>query len=217
MSCRQCEGIESQFNQAEARKSLRRLRRRGPDRSTVLLIDALRQATGANGARAEVLLDIGAGVGAIHHELLEDRVERAVHIDASSAHLSAARDETERRGHSGRVDFLNGDFVAIAASVAPADLVTLDRVICCYHDMPRLVRLSADKALRLYGAVYPRPTLWMRMGIPMINALQHLKRSEFRVYLHAPAAIDSVLTGAGLRRRSLHRTLAWEVVVYERR
>jgi magnesium-protoporphyrin O-methyltransferase len=217
MACSQCEGIEGQFNRAEADRSLRRLRRRGPDRTTRLLLDALRQACDETSARVAVLLDIGAGVGAIHHELLEAHVERAIHIDASSAHLAAAREETVRRGHAGRVEFLSGDFVSIADRVAPADLVTLDRVICCYHDMPRLVRPSAERARRLYGAVYPRGNRWMRTGIAVINVLQRLKGSDFRVFVHEPAAIDAVLHAAGLTRRSMRRTLAWEVVVYERR
>jgi hypothetical protein len=74
-------------------------------------------------------------VGAIHHELLAGRVSRAVHVDASTAHLAAAREETERRRHGGRVEFVRGDFVAIAHEMATAEVVTLDRVICCYHDM----------------------------------------------------------------------------------
>ena len=217
MSCNQCDGIEAQFNEAEASKSLYRLRQHGPDKTTRFLIDALRQALNEVGAGGAVLLDIGGGVGAIHHELLDAQIMRAVHVDVSSAHLVAARGETERRGHGGQVEFLRGDFVSVADTLPPADVVTLDRVICCYHDMARLVRLSAEKATHLYGAVYPRGTLWTRVGVAAINAWQRLKRTDFRVYQHDPAAIDAVLRTAGLVRRSMRRTLSWEVVVYERR
>ena len=217
MACAQCEGIEREFDQAEARKKLRQLRRRGPDKTTRLLIDALRIALDDAGSREPNLLDIGAGVGAIHHALLDDRVARAIHLDASSAHLSAARDETERRGHADRVEFIHGDFVALADTIPAADVVTLDRVICCYTDMERLVRLSAQKARRFYGAVYPRAVGWVRFGIAAINAVQWVKRSPFRVFLHSPAAIDGALRAAGLERRTTRRTAGWEVVVYERR
>jgi magnesium-protoporphyrin O-methyltransferase len=138
-------------------------------------------------------------------------------LDASAAHLKAARDETERRGHAGRVEFMHGDFVAIADIIPSADMVTLDRVICCYHDMERLVRLSADKAGRFFGAVYPREVRWMRIALAAINVVQRLKRSPFRVFLHSPTAIDRVLRAAGLRRRFVRRTPGWEVVIYERR
>ena len=216
MSCTQCDGVEQQFDSGAAKKSLRRFRRRGPDRTTQLLIDALRVALKASDARDTVLLDIGAGVGAIHHELLDGPVAQVIHVDASTAHLAAAREETDRRGHGARVRFVHGDFVSIANTVPAADVVTLDRVICCYDDMRQLVGRSAEKAGRLYGAVYPRGVAWMRFALSVINVVQRLKRSAFRVFPHDPVAIDAELRAAGLERRSVRRTLAWEVVVYHR-
>jgi magnesium-protoporphyrin O-methyltransferase len=217
MSCAQCEGIETQFGRAAAARSLRRYRRRGPDKSTRLLVESLRLALDNADAKGATLIDVGAGVGAIHHELLDGRVVRAVHVDASSAHLAVAREETERRGHLGQVEFVSGNFVSVADSVAPADVVTLDRVICCFDDMPGLVSRSAEKATRFYGAVYPRELTWMRIGIAAINVVQRLKRSTFRVFLHRPSAIDAALRAAGLERLTLRKTFGWEVVVYERR
>ena len=216
MACAQCDGIESQFDRTEARRKLAQFRRRGPDKTTRLLIESLRSALDGAVTRSASLLDIGAGIGAIHHELLDGRIDHAVHVDASTAHLAVAREETARRGHGERVEFVHGDFVALATDVSPAAVVTLDRVICCYHDMPRLARLSAEKAQRFYGAVYPRDVWWMRFAIAAINLVQSLKRSPFRVFLHAPTAIDAALRAAGLRRRSERRTLGWEVVVYVR-
>jgi len=216
MSCAQCEGIEHQFDDGEARKKLRHFRRRGPDKTTRLLIEELRTALSATGVDGAVLLDIGAGIGAIHHQLLDGRVSRAVHVDASTAQLAAAKEETERRGHGSRVEFVFGDFVALADTIPAADVVTLDRVICCYDDMNGLVQRSARKAGRLYGAVYPRKIGWMRIGIVAINLIQRLRRTTFRVFLHDPAAIDAELRNAGLERRSRRQTLGWEVVVYAR-
>jgi hypothetical protein len=152
----------------------------------------------------------------ISPQLLDGRVVRAIHLDASTAYLTVAREETARRDHGSRVEFLHGDFVAVADRIPAADLVTLDRVICCYDDMERLVGLSAAKTMRLYGAVYPRKHGWMRLAIATINVVQRLKRSSFRVFLHDPAAIDAVLRASGLERRSMERTLGWEVAVYQR-
>jgi hypothetical protein len=111
---------------------------------------------------------------------------------------------------------VHGDFVSIADEVVAADVVTLDRVICCFDDMEGLVSRSAEKARRLYGAVYPRELGWMRIGMAIINVVQRLKRSPFRVFLHRPSAIDAVLRAAGFERRTIRRSPGWEVVVYER-
>ena len=43
----------------------------------------------------------------------------------------------------------------VAARVPSADVVVLDKVICCYPDMPALVQASAAKARRLYAIVVP--------------------------------------------------------------
>ena len=88
--------------------------------------------------------------------------------------------------------------------------------VLVYHDMEGLVSCSGAKARRLYGAVYPRDVGWMRIGIAAINVVQRIKRSPFRVFLHRPQAIDSSLRALGLERRSVQRTVGWEVVVYER-
>jgi len=216
MSCAQCQGIEHQFGSAAVRRKLRQYRRRGPDKTTRLLIEAVRAALVASDVQDATLLDIGAGLGAIHHALLDGRVTRAVHIDASEAQLAAAREETERRGHGGRVEFLHGNFVDMAPGIPPADIVTLDRVICCYDDMPGLVSRSVQKATRWYGAVYPRDVAWMRIAIAGLNVFERVKRSTFRVFLHDPQAIDAELRAAGLTRLSVRETLGWQVVVYRR-
>jgi magnesium-protoporphyrin O-methyltransferase len=215
--CSQCDAIEQQFDDREAQRQLRRLRRRGPARTTKLLIDAVRHALGDTVPQDLSLLDIGAGVGAIHHALLGTTVAQAIHVDASSAHISVARAEADRLGHSGQVDFRLGDFVAMADTVPAMDVVTLDRVICCYPDVDQLVSHSAAKARRVYGAVYPRQVPWMRAAIWTINLFQRVRGSAFRVFMHRPDRIDSILRAAGLHPASRQATLGWEVVVYTSR
>jgi SAM-dependent methyltransferase len=163
-----------------------------------------------------VLLDIGAGVGAIHHALLERGARRAVHVDISKDYIEAARMETERIGHTYRVRFVHGDFVEIAPTIDTVDVVTLDRVICCYPDMESLVTRSAERARLLYGVVYPRDRRFVRIGIALMNLGKRLTGSAFRSYFHPPAAIDDVLRRVGFVRGSTQRTWFWEVVVYVR-
>jgi magnesium-protoporphyrin O-methyltransferase len=195
---------------------LARYRRRGPDRTTKILIEELRRAIASTGSSGLTLLDVGGGIGAIHHELVNGTVSRAVHVDASPSHLPAAREEAIRRGHSDAVQFLEGDFTAIADQIPAADIVTLDRVICCFDDMERLVSASARKAIRFFGAVYPRDVRWMRVALAVINLFQRAKRSPFRVFLHDPRAVDAVLRSNGLEPYAVRLTLGWKAVVYGR-
>ena len=89
MSCCQCQGIQMLFGERVARRDLRRYRRKGPIRTTRILIDAL-QAEDIVGA---TLLDIGGGVGAVSNELLSAGAARATVVDASPAYLHAAQME----------------------------------------------------------------------------------------------------------------------------
>ena len=212
MSCTQCQGIQSQFSSKVAVKDLKRYRRKGPDRTTRILIDALRR----EGVVGMTLLDIGGGVGAIWHELLAAGVIRSTHVDAAGAYVEAATQEARRSGHADRIAFRYGDFTALAPELAAADLVTLDRVICCYDDMPALVGPSAGRARRLFGAVYRRDTWWVRAGLAVANLLLRIQGSLFRTYAHPTAAVDAEVKRQGLVPRVAQRTLIWEVVVYAR-
>lgn len=209
-SSAQCQGIESVFDDKRARESLQRYRREGPAKTTRLLIEAIKEA-GLTGA---TLLDIGGGVGAIQHELLNSGVTTAVAVDASSAYLRVAQQEAEAQGHAGRETFLFGNFVELAPEIQPADIVTLDRVICCYDDMPALVRLSAGRAQKLYGVVFPRETWWARAGIGLFDFVQKLLRQPFRIYLHPSPAIERIVHGLGFQRAFYHKGLFWQVILY---
>ncbi|MEO8563899.1 MAG: hypothetical protein ABI601_17600 [bacterium] len=64
-----------------------------------------------------------------------------------------------------------GDFVEIVAEVDQADDVSLDKVVCCYHDMESLLAVSAVHARRRYGVVYPRDGWWVRLFIAAENSV----------------------------------------------
>ncbi len=203
---------DAQFDDRQAAKDLKRFREDGPDPTTRALVDALRAANVADAT----LLDIGGGVGAIHHELLSAGAASATHVDASAPYLRAAKEEAERRGTANRVRFLNGDFVTMATDVAPADIVTLDRVICCYPDMEALVAASASRARRLYGIVVPRERWMLKIGFAVYNLSKRVVRDDFRAYLHPMAAIDAAVRRQGLALRAERRTFVWRVAVYSR-
>lgn len=177
-----------------------------------MLIDDIRAA----GIDGDTLLDIGGGVGAIHHALLDAGATSAIHVDASPAYIDAAREESANRRHADRVRLVRGDFVELAPELPDADVVTLDRVICCYPDMESLVGSAADKARHLFGAVYPPNVWWMRLGVRVINLLMRVRRSPFRVFVHSPIAIEAVLRKHGLERVTLRRTIAWEISTFRR-
>jgi magnesium-protoporphyrin O-methyltransferase len=212
MDCCQCKGIETVFGEGEARGELKSYHKKGPAKTTRILIDALKE----QGIEGMTLLDIGGGVGAIQYELLHDGVERARAVDASSAYIGVAREEAERQGLSDRVEYQHGNFVDMAPGIAPADIVTLDRVICCYHDVESLVGLSAEKAGRLYGLVYPRDTWWTRLAAWAGNVWLWVARNPFRAFVHPTRTVEALVHERGLTRRFHRLSGPWQVAVYAR-
>jgi hypothetical protein len=83
-SCHCC-ASDKEFDRRRARRDVRRFRRRGPDPGTQQLLAAIRDASLPS---HPTLIDIGDGVGTIHHALLERGFGRAIHVDASAAYLA---------------------------------------------------------------------------------------------------------------------------------
>ena len=207
-----CDGLASMFDRRTAERDLDRYRRKGADRTTRMLLDLIRP----HRVEGSTILDIGGGIGVIDRELLNAGAARAVLVDASPAYLDAARHEAARVNLMDRMEFVDGDFVRRAAEVASADIVTLDRVICCYPDAEALVGLSAARAQRIYGLVVPRDRWLVRAAIRLLNFGFWLRRMAYRTYAHPNARIDEAIAASGLTIRSEARTFFWRVVVYER-
>jgi Methyltransferase domain len=201
------------YNEKRATSQLRKYRDKGPIASTQTLIDALK----AEGVEGATLLDIGGGIGAIQHELLAAGVAHATSVDASAAYLEAAREESERRGHGDRITYCHGDFVELAESIPHADIVTLDRVLNVYPNWERLAELSAGRAQRLYGLVYPRDRPMVRLVIFAMNLILRLRRKPVRASIRPVDEIERIVRESGFSPH-LSRSVgaAWQVAVYRR-
>jgi magnesium-protoporphyrin O-methyltransferase len=212
MPCNCCEITDSAFTEEEATADLRNYRTNGPSKQTKLLLEAIR-SLGLKNAR---LLDIGGGVGAIHHELLGIVADEATHVDASSAYLKEAKNEAARRGHSDQVRFIHADFTDVASELPTADIVTLDRVVCCYPNFRRLLKSAAEHSQRALAFTYPREIWYLRIALRLMNFFQRLRRDPFRVFLHPVAEMDALLKREGFQRVTQRRLFVWEMALYQR-
>jgi precorrin-6B methylase 2 len=203
-------GCPNTFDAKAAEGDLKRYRRNGPDATTQALIDAI-VAEGIEGA---TLLDVGGGIGAIQLGLLAAGAASATSVDATDAYVATARAEAERRGFGDRTRGLVGTFEALAHEIEPADVVTLDKVVCCDPDLPALLGAAAPHARRMVGLVYPRETWWNVVAARALAAWGWLTRDPTRWHLHRHADIESILGRAGFVRRDVTRTLIWQVALF---
>src|SRR6187551_893472 len=79
-------------------------RKNGPGPTTQLLRDGLVDARLVSG----VVLDIGAGFGALTFELIDRGSTRAIAVDASSWYLDAGAQEATRQQKASSIEFVHG-------------------------------------------------------------------------------------------------------------
>ncbi|MGZ8563442.1 MAG: class I SAM-dependent methyltransferase [Candidatus Limnocylindria bacterium] len=204
--------FERLFDKREAEHDLAEWRQHGLPAATAELIEALR----SDGIAGATVLDIGAGVGMVHIELLEAGAASAVDVDASPAFLATARAEAERRGLAGRVEYRFGDAVELAETLLRADVVALDRVICCYPDLAGLLGAAVLTRPRLVGVVHPTDGPWVRGSMALFNALGRLLRRHHSFYVHRRAEMDRIMREAGFAERHRGGGRFWKVTVYAR-
>lgn len=164
------------------------------------------------------MLEIGCGAGGLHHELLRrDVVREAVGVDASSGYLAAARENAQKLGLSEAVTYHQRDFAQFAHEFMPADLVVMDRVICCYPHLEQLLGQAAQHSKRFLAISFPFHEWWMRWPFKVIDTMLTLTGSQYHPYLHPLSGIVAVAKEAGLKpvHRDRHHFL-WRIMVFER-
>lgn len=193
-----------------ARRYRKHYRRHGFDRSQQQLLEGLRAA----GFAEATVLEVGSGIGYLHQHLLTQGARRAVGVDLSAGLLDEARGAAREQGLTERVDYREGDFVALADQIAPAEMTVLDRSICCYPDAESLVKASLAKTGRVYAFTIPRDRAWIRLGVEAMALALRLVRSSFRSYVHDPKLIEQWVTARGFHKRYDNETALWLTQVY---
>ena len=200
------------FNQRFARRLANRYSKRGLDPTAQTMVQFLNGL----GIEGTSVLEIGGGIGEIEIELLQVGAARAQNLELSPAYEQPARQLAGQAGVQGRLDWRIHDLAGDPGAVAPADLVVLHRVVCCYPDYERLLAAAADHARRALVFSYPPRNLLSRAFYGVFNLVMRLTRSSFRGFAHPPGAMLAVLEDHGLRRTYQHRSRIWQVAGLER-
>lgn len=201
------------FGARQARRDAKRYRKHGLDQTAQRLVDELAQH-GVDGAS---VLEVGGGVGAIDIELLGQGAERAVVVELSNGYDEEALALAAEAGAEARIERRNGDFAEEEASIEPADVVVMHRVVCCYPDPELLVGAAARHARRLLALSLPRNTWWLRLGVNAANVWFRM-RGGIQSYVHPPAEVVGIAEAAGLSTVLDERsTWIWRIAVFERR
>jgi len=187
---------------------------KGLTKSSQILLDFL----SSNELLGKTVLDIGCGTGYFALEMLKHGAASCVWIDLSAEAIREANQYAMQSGFQGRAKFE----VANAASDHPtlSDVVTMDKVLCCYPDADGLLKTACDSSKEFLGFVVPRGQGWvkpfMRCGAAMINLVERVRKSSFRFYLHSLSSIEKQLTGNGFQLQRKTTSRVWLIYLYKR-
>ena len=205
-------GYRTIFSEKSAQSEARRYRRKGLDRLSRRIAELLKE----RGVDGGTMLEVGGGIGAIEIELLRAGVTRAMNVELTPTYEEAAGELLRESGLADRVERRVLDFVETGADVEAADFVVLNRVICCYPDMPRLTAAAAKRVRRTLVLTFPNSRWWTRLGLTIVNFGFRVVRVQFRVFLHRPELIQAAAEQYGLKTTLNDQGLLWQVMALDK-
>jgi 2-polyprenyl-3-methyl-5-hydroxy-6-metoxy-1,4-benzoquinol methylase len=200
------------FNEKYARGDAKRYRKRGLDPQSRQIVAFLtdRPLEGSS------VLEVGGGIGAIQLELLKAGAEHATSVELSPQYEAVAAELLAEANLSDRADRRIGDFTEMNGDLPVADAVVMNKVVCCYPDMPALVNAAAAHARNRIVLVMPREFWFYRLGIRLANLYLRLRRNAFRGFIHSRQALLDIAAARGFTLADEHAGRLWDVILLER-
>jgi hypothetical protein len=200
------------FKPRMARRSLEKYRKKGHGDLERQMVAAASQG-GLAGAR---VLEIGGGIGTIQSELLEAGAERGEVVELVPAWEPYARELARDKRLEERTSFRVADVLDDPESVEPADVVVMNRVVCCSPEGVRLAAVAAGLARRTLVLSFPQDVFWVRAGLRVVNAGLRLMGGSFRVFAHPREALLGAARAEGLSLAESGRGAIWEFAALSR-
>jgi len=195
-----------------ARRNLERHRRKGLDDLERQMVEAA-SFGGLDDAR---VLEIGGGIGTLQAELLDRGAAQGEVVELVSAYEPYARELAHERGLEDRTSFRVADLLEDPGAVEPADVVLMNRVVCCSPDGVALTGEAAKLARHTLVLSYPRDVVWVRTGLRLFNMGLLLLGRSFRTFVHPPAALAAAAEAAGLRQLDSGHGFVWQFAAFQR-
>lgn len=177
------------------------------------LLDLLRDTP----LRRPTVLELGCGTGGLSVALLEMGAARVTGLDLSATSVEIARRRAAAAGHAAHAAYEVGN--AAEAATNPHDWVVMDRVICCYGDVERLVARAIDLAGDRIALSVPESRGWrglVNRPLWLAEYAWDRWRGGCRGYVHDLKRIERRLAAAGFLPTASDRVGLWHIGIYDR-
>lgn len=213
MTCTHCCDANKFFDIKNANKELKRYKRKGAKGTTKRLIEALNGVDLTN----KTLLDIGGGIGMLQWHFLENGAKETTDVDASTGYIEVAQQFAIENNWEGKASFIQGDFNDHAPQLNSFDVVTLDRVVCCYPDFHTILKNATAKSSNYLVLSYPLSN-WISKAINKLGRLYFIvKKSAFKTYIHPSRDIQQLIESQGFVPMHSSIKFPWHIQMYQRK
>jgi magnesium-protoporphyrin O-methyltransferase len=217
MNC--CTSEESKakdnFFSKRAKNYDKRFHKKGLDKAQQLLLEGMTDAMMHNRKNpVGTVMEIGCGVGGLLLTTLGKGLNHAIGIDASEGMLEKAKENAVRMKLEDKTTFYHRNFVDVEPELPVADIIILDKVLCCDSNPELLIKKSAIKTKTIYAVSFPRNNILVRLFIKAEIAIAKIFTIKFIPFYHEPADIKRWIEMAGLVLSYNRNTFFWQVQVF---
>jgi hypothetical protein len=202
---------EQMFNPRFARRTLKRYRKKGLDR-----IERGMVASGPRELAGARVLEIGGGIGTIQAEFLAAGADRGEIVELVAAYEPYARELVQEKGLASRSTFRVANVLENPAAIEPADIVILNRVVCCSPEGVRLTGVAARLAQRVLVLSFPRDRFLVRVVLRLANTALSLMGRSFRAFVHPRASLYQAAQAEGFVVAQTGQGIVWEFAALRR-
>ena len=195
-----------------SKKYAKNYKKKGLAKEQRFLLEGIKQEP----VHSRTVLDIGCGVGALHHTLLREGAARSVGVDIADGMVRQAEQFARQFNLQDRAEYRVGDFVQLAGTIDQSDVTMLDKVVCCYGNLEELIDASTEKTRHILALTHPKENLLMRVAFKTQIALAKLLRWKFRPFWHDWVVMKASIIARGFEPIYENSTIAWQVVVFRR-
>ena len=211
-TCEHCCGADMLFDRKVAEKEMKSYKKKGAKRVTSILIQLLSMYSTPGAS----LLDIGGGIGAIQWEFLSNGASHTTDVDASGSYLNMAGNYAEEKDWSDKTQFIQGDFVDVSEKTEMHDVVSLDKVVCCYPDYKEILIKATSKCKKSIALSYPMGGFIAQVFRGLGVIYMKLKQNPFKPYVHNPSDIENLIISQGFVKSQSTFVFPWHVQMYSR-
>jgi len=196
----------------------KRFHKKGLDKTQQLLLEGMAAVMTNNGKNSvESVMEIGCGVGGLLLTMLGKGLNHAIGIDASEGMLEKAKHNAVRMKFNEKTVFLHRDFVDVEPELPVADIMILDKVLCCDSNPELLIKKSTGKTNAIYAVSFPRDNIFIRLLVKAGILITKIFPVKFTPFYHEPADIKRWTENANFLLSYARNTFVWQVQVYTRK